>query len=48
MLMYPDPLEENWEKAKGVCALRVKFGPLWSQKLTVTFHQFHQIGLLEE
>ena len=33
---------------KGVRALRDKFGPLWSQKLKVAFHQFHPIGLLEE
>ena len=33
---------------KGVRALRGKFGPLWSQKLKVAFHQFHPIGLLEE
>ena len=34
--------------AKGVRALRGKFGPLWSQKLKDAFHQFHPIGLLEE
>ena len=33
---------------KGGRALRGKFGPLWSQKLKVAFHQFHPIGLLEE
>ena len=33
---------------KGGRALRGKFGPLWSQKLKVGFHQFHPIGLLEE
>ena len=33
---------------KGVHVLRGKFGPLWSQKLKVAFHQFHPIGLLEE
>ena len=33
---------------KGVRALRGKFGPLYSQKLKVAFHQFHPIGLLEE
>ena len=27
--------------------LKGEFGPLWSQKLKVAFHQFHQIGLLE-
>ena len=32
---------------KGVCALRGKFGPLWSQKLKVAFYHFHPIGLLE-
>ena len=37
-------------EGKGVYihALRGKFGTLWSQKLKVTFHQFHPIGLLEE
>ena len=33
---------------KGVRALRAKFGPLWSQKLKIAFHQFHPIGLLDE
>ena len=33
---------------KGVHALRGYFGPLWSQKLKVAFHQFHLVGLLEE
>ena len=33
---------------KGVRAFRGKFGPHWSQKLKVAFHQFHPIGLLEE
>ena len=33
---------------KGVRALGGYFGPLWSQKLKVAFHQFHLIGLLEE
>ena len=33
---------------KGIRALRGYFGPLWSQKLKVAFHQFHLIGLLEE
>ena len=33
---------------KELRALRGKFGPLWSQKLNVAFHQFHPIGLLEE
>ena len=34
--------------SKGGRALRGKFGPLWSQKLKIAFHQFHPIGLLEE
>ena len=33
---------------KRIRALRGKFGPLWSQKLKVAFHQFNPIGLLEE
>ena len=33
---------------KGVRALRGYFGPLWSQKLKVAFHQFHLVSLLEE
>ena len=33
---------------KGVRALGGYFGPLWSKKLKVAFHQFHLIGLLEE
>ena len=33
---------------KGGRALRGKFGPLWSQKPKVAFHQFQPIGLLEE
>ena len=33
---------------KGVRALRGYFGPLWSQKLKIAFHQFHLIVLLEE
>ena len=32
----------------GERALRGYFGPLYSQKLRVAFHQFHLIGLLEE
>ena len=28
--------------------LRGKFGPLWSQKLKVAYHQILMIGLLEE
>ena len=35
-------------KELHVRALRSKFGPLWSQKMKVVFHQFHPIGLLEE
>ena len=35
-------------KTKGGRALRGKFRPIWSPKLKVAFHQFHQIGLLEE
>ena len=35
------------KNAKGVRALRGKFGPLWSQKLKDAFHQFHPLGLLE-
>ena len=35
-------------KVKGESALWGKFGPLWSQKLKVAFHQFYPIGLLEE
>ena len=38
----------NRTTGKGGRALRGKFGPLWSQKLKVAFHQFHPIGLLEE
>ena len=37
-----------YEQLKGVCALRGYFGPLWSQKLKIDFHQFHLIGLSEE
>ena len=33
---------------KELCALSGKFGLLWSQKLKVAFHQFHQFGLLED
>ena len=33
---------------RGTCIIRGKFGPLWSQKLKVAFHQFHPICLLEE
>ena len=33
---------------KGVRALRGYFGPLWSQKLKVAFHQIHIVGLLKE
>ena len=36
------------EYRKGVRALRGYFGPLWSQKLKVAFHQFRLVGLLEE
>ena len=38
----------NFLQVKGVRALRGYFGPLWSQKLKVAFHQFHLTGLLEE
>ena len=33
---------------KGLRALRAYFGPLYSQKLKVAFHQFHLTGLSEE
>ena len=33
---------------KGVRALMGYFGPLYSQKMKVAFHQFHLIDLLEE
>ena len=33
---------------KGGRALSGEFGPLWSQKLKITFHQFYPIDLLEE
>ena len=35
-------------KMKELCALRGNFGPLWSSKLKVVFHQSHPIHLLEE
>ena len=42
-------MQGNIQKyVKGVRALRGYFGPLWSQKLKVAFHQLHLIGLLEE
>ena len=43
-------VESIWKALilKGVRAFRGKFGPLWSKKLKVAFHQFHPIGLLEE
>ena len=33
---------------KKIRALRGLFGPLWSQKLKVIFHQFLLVDLLEE
>ena len=42
------PYFSFYEQLKGVRALRGYFGPLYSQKLNVAFHQFHLIGLLEE
>ena len=40
--------EHNKDRDKGVPALRGYFGPLWSQKLKIVFHQFPLIGILEE
>ena len=33
---------------KGVRALRGKFGPIWSKKLKIAFHQFHLIVLFRK
>ena len=35
-------------KEVHVRALRGSFGPLWSQKLKIAFHQFPLTGVLEE
>ena len=48
LLNIPNTCMYKHEGNKEVHALKGKFGPLWSQKLKVAFHQFHPIDLLEE